>query len=51
MMELNSLIPAQNGMPEWNVTMAGALIIMLPPLLIVAFMQRWFVRGLIAKDK
>jgi len=51
MMELKSLIPAQNGMPEWNVTMAGALIIMLPPLLIVAFMQRWFVRGLIAKDK
>lgn len=51
MMELKSLIPAQNGMPEWNVTMAGALIIMLPPLLVVAFMQRWFVRGLIAKDK
>jgi sn-glycerol 3-phosphate transport system permease protein len=51
MMELKSLIPAQNGMPEWNVTMAGALIVMLPPLLIVAFMQRWFVRGLIAKDK
>lgn len=51
MMELKSLIPAQNGMPEWNVTMAGALIVMLPPLLVVAFMQRWFVRGLIAKDK
>jgi sn-glycerol 3-phosphate transport system permease protein len=51
MMELKALIPAQNGMPEWNVTMAGALIVMLPPLLIVAFMQRWFVRGLIAKDK
>lgn len=51
MMELRSLIPAQNGMPEWNVTMAGALIVMLPPLLVVAFMQRWFVRGLIAKDK
>ncbi len=51
MMELKSLIPAQNGMPEWNVTMAGALIVMLPPLLVVAFMQRWFVRGLISKDK
>lgn len=51
MMELKSLIPAQNGMPEWNVTMAGALIVMLPPLLVVACMQRWFVRGLIAKDK
>jgi len=50
-MQLKALIPAQNGTPDWNVTMAGALIIMLPPLLIVAFMQRWFVRGLITKDK
>ncbi len=50
-MQLKALIPAENGTPDWNVTMAGALIIMLPPLLVVAFMQRWFVRGLIAKDK
>jgi sn-glycerol 3-phosphate transport system permease protein len=50
-MELKSLIPDRNGTPDWNVTMAGALIIMLPPLLIVAAMQRWFVRGLISKDK
>ncbi|HEY0032761.1 MAG TPA: ABC transporter permease subunit [Devosia sp.] len=50
-MQLKALIPAQNGTPDWNVTMAGALIIMLPPLLVVALMQRWFVRGLITKDK
>jgi len=50
-MQLKALIPAQNGTPDWNVTMAGALIIMAPPLLIVAFMQRWFVRGLISRDK
>ncbi|HWV19568.1 MAG TPA: ABC transporter permease subunit [Devosia sp.] len=50
-MQLKALIPAQNGTPDWNVTMAGALIIMLPPLLIVALMQRWFVRGLITRDK
>jgi sn-glycerol 3-phosphate transport system permease protein len=50
-MELKALIPAQNGTPDWNVTMAGALLVMLPPLLVVAFMQRWFVRGLITKDK
>jgi ABC-type glycerol-3-phosphate transport system permease component len=24
---------------------------MLPPLLVVVFMQRWFVRGLISQDK
>ena len=50
-MQLKALIPDTNGLPDWNVTMAGALIIMLPPLLIVAFMQRWFVRGLISRDK
>ena len=50
-MQLKALVPAQNGTPDWNVTMAGALIIMLPPLLVVAFMQRWFVRGLITRDK
>ena len=50
-MQLKALIPDQNGLPDWNVTMAGALIIMAPPLLIVAFMQRWFVRGLISRDK
>jgi sn-glycerol 3-phosphate transport system permease protein len=50
-MQLKALIPAQNGTPDWNVTMAGALIIMLPPLLVVALMQRWFVRGLISQDK
>ncbi|WP_375451308.1 ABC transporter permease subunit [uncultured Devosia sp.] len=50
-MQLKSLIPALNGTQDWNVTMAGALIIMLPPLLVVALMQRWFVRGLISSDK
>ena len=50
-MQLKALIPAMNGTPDWNVTMAGALITMLPPLLVVAFMQRWFVRGLISRDK
>lgn len=50
-MQLKALIPSMNGTPDWNVTMAGALIIMLPPLLVVALMQRWFVRGLISRDK
>ena len=50
-MQLKALIPDVYGTPDWNVTMAGALIIMLPPLLVVAFMQRGFVRGLISRDK
>jgi sn-glycerol 3-phosphate transport system permease protein len=50
-MELKELIPGAFGIPDWNVAMAGTLVIMLPPLLIVVLMQRWFVRGLIATEK
>jgi sn-glycerol 3-phosphate transport system permease protein len=39
------------GTPDWNVAMAACLIVMAPPLALVAFMQRWFVRGLVATDK
>ena len=50
-MELRELIPGAFGIPDWNVAMAGTLIIMLPPLAVVILMQRWFVRGLIATEK
>ncbi|OLP57720.1 ABC transporter permease [Xaviernesmea oryzae] len=51
MMQLRALLPAENGIPDWNVTLAGSLIIMLPPVLVVAILQRWFVRGLVASEK
>jgi sn-glycerol 3-phosphate transport system permease protein len=50
-MELRELIPGAFGVPDWNVAMAGTLIIMLPPLFVVILMQHWFVRGLIATEK
>jgi sn-glycerol 3-phosphate transport system permease protein len=54
-MELKRLIPTASstggGTPDWNVAMAGCLIVMLPPLIVVALMQRYFVRGLIGADK
>ena len=46
-----TLVPSVNSLPEWNISMAGALIIMLPPLIIVAVLQRWFVRGLVSTEK
>jgi sn-glycerol 3-phosphate transport system permease protein len=49
--ELKQLIPNVGGVPEWNIAMAGTLIVMLPPLIVVVAMQRWFVRGLIATEK
>jgi len=55
-MALRQLIPMSGdstggGVPDWNVAMAGCLIVVAPALLIVALMQRFFVRGLIASDK
>lgn len=49
--ELKQLIPNVGGLPEWHIAMAGTLIVMLPPLLVVVLMQRWFVRGLISTEK
>ncbi|WP_159711723.1 ABC transporter permease subunit [Geminicoccus flavidas] len=50
-MQLRQLIPSMFSEPEWNIAMAGTLIVMAPPLLVVMLMQRWFVRGLVATEK
>lgn len=49
--ELKQLIPNVGGIPQWNIAMAGTLIVMTPTLVVVVAMQRWFVRGLIATEK
>ena len=48
---LQNLIPQADDLPEWNVALGAALLVMLPPILVVLFMQRWFVKGLIEKEK
>lgn len=48
---LQHLIPDVDDVPDWNVALAGALIVMLPPVLVVLFMQRWFVKGLVEREK
>ena len=40
-----------DGVPQWNLIMAVGMLAMLPPVLIVIFMQRQFVRGLVDADK
>ena len=49
--QLKELLPQVNGTPDWHTAMAGTLVVMLPPLVVVIFMQRWFVRGLVATEK
>jgi len=48
---LQNLIPQADDLPEWNLALGAAVLVMLPPVLVVLFMQRWFVKGLIEKEK
>ena len=40
-----------DAVPSWNLLMAMAMLAMLPPVLVVVFMQRLFVRGLVETEK
>jgi sn-glycerol 3-phosphate transport system permease protein len=46
-----STIPTGTQLPEWNLVMATAMMAILPPVIIVLLMQRWFVHGLIESEK
>ncbi|RLB71270.1 MAG: ABC transporter permease [Deltaproteobacteria bacterium] len=48
---LQHLLPSPEDPPDWHIAMAGALIVMLPPVLVVLLMQRWFVKGLVEREK
>jgi sn-glycerol 3-phosphate transport system permease protein len=49
---LQDLIPRTGThIPEWNVMMAAAMMALLPPVAVILFMQRWFVKGLIEQEK
>lgn len=36
---------------EWHIVMATALLAIVPPVMVVVLMQRWFVRGLVEAEK
>jgi len=46
-----STIPVGTQPPEWNLVMAAAMMALLPPVMMVILMQRWFVHGLIESEK
>ncbi|WP_300671051.1 ABC transporter permease subunit [Desulfoluna sp.] len=48
---LQNLIPLADDLPEWNIALSGALIVMLPPIVVVLAMQKWFVKGLVDSEK
>ncbi|MGH9068116.1 MAG: glycerol-3-phosphate transporter, partial [Acidimicrobiales bacterium] len=38
----------QFAVPQWNLIMAVSLLALIPPVVVVLVMQRWFVKGLTA---
>ena len=50
-MGVQRMLSVMDGVPDWNITMATAILAMLPPLFIVVVMQRQFVKGLIETEK
>ena len=48
---IKRMIVGSDAANEWNLIMATAMLAMLPPALVVLFMQRWFVRGLVETEK
>jgi sn-glycerol 3-phosphate transport system permease protein len=48
---LTKMIGTGDAQNEWNVIMATAVFALLPPVLVVVLMQRWFVKGLTETEK
>ncbi|MGF9758579.1 sn-glycerol-3-phosphate ABC transporter permease UgpE [Microvirga sp. 0TCS3.31] len=48
---IKMMITTTDALTEWNVAMTTAVLAMLPPVLVVIFMQRLFVKGLVETEK
>jgi sn-glycerol 3-phosphate transport system permease protein len=48
---IKKMIVTADALTEWNIVMATAMVAMLPPVLVVVVMQRWFVKGLVETEK
>jgi sn-glycerol 3-phosphate transport system permease protein len=50
-MAIQRMATAADNEPEWHLVCAVAILALLPPVLVVVLMQRWFVKGLIETEK
>lgn len=48
---IGRLIRAPDAFYEWPVIMGMAVLALLPPVLVVILMQRWFIKGLVETEK
>jgi sn-glycerol 3-phosphate transport system permease protein len=50
-MGIVKMLGTADAQTEWNLLMAVAVLALLPPVLVVVLMQRWFVKGLVDAEK
>ena len=48
---INRMLAVGDAQAEWQIIMATTMLAMLPPVLVVVFMQRLFVKGLVETEK
>jgi sn-glycerol 3-phosphate transport system permease protein len=48
---IKKMIVTQDALTEWQLAMATAVLAMIPPVVVVVAMQRWFVKGLVDTEK
>ncbi len=48
---INRMLAVGDDQAEWQIVMATTILAMLPPVLVVIFMQRLFVKGLVETEK
>ena len=50
-MGIKQMLPTADDWGNWPVTMATAILAMVPPIIVVVAMQRLFIKGLVESDK
>ena len=48
---ITKMIGTGDAQTDWQLIMATSVLAMLPPVAVVVFMQRWFVKGLVESEK
>lgn len=48
---LKKMVSFADADTEWHLVMVTAMLAIVPPILVVVLMQRWFVRGLVESEK
>jgi sn-glycerol 3-phosphate transport system permease protein len=48
---LRKMISFADADTPWNLVMVTAVLAILPPVMVVVLMQRWFVKGLVETEK